>query len=226
MKLYIIRHGETSWNRERRLQGRSDIALNENGRALARATAEGMKDIPFDLAFTSPLVRAKETAGLILEGRNVPIVEDERIIEISFGAYEGTHWTEEDITAACPKEGDALSLSAAERADAARWRAAYEITNFFYHPERYAPPENGETLLELAARTSDFLQDICSRPDLEEKTILISTHGAASRALLNSLRTYEMSDFWHTGVAKNCGVAIVESRGGVPALLRENVTYY
>lgn len=208
MRLYIIRHGETSWNRERRLQGRSDIALNEKGRALARATAEGMKHIPFDMAFTSPLMRARETAQILIGERAVPVVEDERIIEISFGAYEGTRWTEKEITSEQTRG------------------AAYEITNFFYHPERYTPPENGETLQQLAARTADFMKDLCGRRELADKTVLVSTHGAAARALLNSLRTFPMSDFWHTGVAPNCGVAIVECRGGETRLLQENVTYY
>lgn len=203
MKLYIIRHGETAWNRGRRLQGRSNIELNERGRALARKTAEGMKDIPFDMAFTSPLARAKETAGLVLAGRDIPVIEDERIIEIGFGVCEGTRWTEEDD----PAEN-------------------YCIYNFFNHPESYIPAEGGETLEQLAARTADFMRDISGRQELEDKTILVSTHGAAVRGLLNSLRSYEMRDFWGEGVAPNCGVAIVKCTGGRAVLLQENVTYY
>lgn len=203
VKLYIIRHGETAWNKERRLQGRSNIPLNEKGRELAEKTAEGMRDIPFDLAFTSPLERAKETARLVLAGRNIPIIEDERIIEIGFGSYEGTRWTEKDGA-----EGN------------------MDIYNFFNHPECYTPAEGGETLDQLAERTADFMRDICSRQELADKTILVSVHGAAARGLLNSLRTYDMSDFWGTGVTPNCGVAIVECVDGRPVLLQENVTYY
>lgn len=51
MKLYIIRHGETSWNVQRRLQGASDTDLNENGITLAKRTGEALKEIPFDLCF-------------------------------------------------------------------------------------------------------------------------------------------------------------------------------
>ena len=53
MKLYILRHGETDWNKNKLLQGKSDVPLNDKGRELAKASAEGMKDIPFDLVFTS-----------------------------------------------------------------------------------------------------------------------------------------------------------------------------
>ena len=89
MKLYIVRHGETDWNKARRVQGFSDIPLNEYGRHLARETAEGMKDIPFDLAYTSPLVRARETAEIILAGREIPLIESNGIKEMGFGEYEG-----------------------------------------------------------------------------------------------------------------------------------------
>ena len=60
MKLYLIRHGVTDQNKKRCLQGRSDIELNEQGRELARITAEGLRDVNFDLIFTSPLKRAYE----------------------------------------------------------------------------------------------------------------------------------------------------------------------
>ena len=89
MRLYIVRHGETDWNRIHRVQGRTDIPLNDYGRHLARETAEGMKDVRIDLGYTSPLLRAKETAQILLGDRDVPLYEDSRIEELSFGSYEG-----------------------------------------------------------------------------------------------------------------------------------------
>ena len=85
MMLYIVRHGETEWNRLHKVQGHTDIPLNDYGKHLAEETAEGMKDISIDLGFTSPLLRAKETAQILLRGRNVPLFEEEKIEEISFG---------------------------------------------------------------------------------------------------------------------------------------------
>ena len=70
MKLYIIRHGETAWNVEGRLQGQSDTELNENGVRLAKVTAEGLKNIPFDLGISSPLRRAKHTSTIFTEIRS------------------------------------------------------------------------------------------------------------------------------------------------------------
>ena len=84
MKLYIIRHGETEWNVQKRLQGVSDTNLNEKGIEMAKQTAEALKEIPFACCFTSPLKRAKDTAMYILRDRQVPVYEDARIREISF----------------------------------------------------------------------------------------------------------------------------------------------
>ena len=89
MILYVIRHGETAWNKVRRLQGQTDIPLAEEGIRLAKETGIGMKDIPIDLVISSPLQRALQTAECITEGRNIPILTDERIQEISFGDWEG-----------------------------------------------------------------------------------------------------------------------------------------
>lgn len=94
LKVYLLRHGLTDWNKLRRVQGSSDIPLNEEGRRVARLTAEGMRDMPIDLVYSSPLKRARETAEIICAGRDVPIVFDERIREIGFGEFEGVTWPE------------------------------------------------------------------------------------------------------------------------------------
>ena len=60
MKLYIVRHGETDWNKERRIQGQADIPLNGFGRHLAEETGKGLSDIAFDICISSPLSRAVE----------------------------------------------------------------------------------------------------------------------------------------------------------------------
>jgi broad specificity phosphatase PhoE len=85
----IVRHGETDWNVERRLQGRSDIPLNENGRAQARAIIGAIKDLEIDVCICSPLRRAKETAEIILDGWGGETVYDQRITERNYGKYEG-----------------------------------------------------------------------------------------------------------------------------------------
>ena len=91
MKLYIVRHGETVWNRHHKVQGVADIPLAQNGILLAEKTGEALKNVSFDLCITSPLVRARKTAELILakQAHKVPVKEDIRIREINFGVLEG-----------------------------------------------------------------------------------------------------------------------------------------
>ena len=95
MKLYIMRHSETDWNKEHRIQGRTDIHLNLNGMKIAALAGDGMKDIPIDVCFSSPLVRAQETAALVV-ARNRHFVEggsriilDDRLMEMDNGPFEG-----------------------------------------------------------------------------------------------------------------------------------------
>lgn len=89
MKLYITRHGETLRNAENRVLGRDDIGLNEKGIAQAEELAEKLKNISIDVIFTSPLSRAKDTANAIAREKGMIPVEDNRIIEVEFGKYEG-----------------------------------------------------------------------------------------------------------------------------------------
>lgn len=85
-----MRHGKTDWNAKHKLQGRTDIPLNDEGREMAEKAREEYKDIHFDVCYCSPLIRAKETAEIVLQGRNIPLITDERLQEMSFGVYEGT----------------------------------------------------------------------------------------------------------------------------------------
>ena len=92
MRLYIVRHGETDWNVQRRLQGESDVPLNHEGKAMAVKTGEALRGIPFDLAVTSPYIRAEETADLILGERKLPRLTDPRIREITWGNGTEKQW--------------------------------------------------------------------------------------------------------------------------------------
>lgn len=156
MRLYIMRHGETEWNVRRLYQGHSDIPLNENGVALAEITGRGLRDIPFDLAFTSPLRRARQTAEIVLRGRDVPLAEEPKLIEIAFGVYEGC---------------TALPQSGTPHPDP-------NLLNFIRDPEHYVAPEGGESIPGLCMRMSAYLNSLIRRRDLQDKTILLSTHGA------------------------------------------------
>lgn len=203
MRLYIIRHGETEWNVLRRFQGRSDIPLNEEGRRLARVTAEALREVPFSRIYTSPLKRAYETAMIIKADRDIPVIVEPRIIEIGFGEYEGLCCGKEHYNIPDP-----------------------DFMNFFEKPEAYKPPRGAEGIDELKARTGDFLQEIVYNKDMEKDTILVSTHGAALRGLLSNITQVGIEDFWGNGVHKNCAVTIVDVKDGQMVITEEGKTYY
>lgn len=204
MKLYLIRHGETDWNVEGRLQGRTDIPLNDEGRRLARITAQALTNVPFSCIYTSPLMRAKETAMLIKGNRNIPVIEEPRLQEISFGIYEGCHCREDRYDIPDP-----------------------EFINFFRQPEKYCPPQGAESIETLCARTTDFLQELVHTiDDRENEAILLSTHGAALRGLLSSINQQSVADFWKGGVHRNCAVTILDVTGGKISMLEEGKVFY
>lgn len=87
--LYVVRHGQTDWNLERRRQGRTDIELNETGINQAHVVKQTLASIPFDICFSSPLKRASKTATIICEDK-VQIIYNDLLVERCFGKTEGT----------------------------------------------------------------------------------------------------------------------------------------
>lgn len=203
MLVYLIRHGETDQNKQRRLQGQSDYELNAYGRELAKKTQKALVDIPFDVVFSSPLLRAMETAKIIIGNRKISLVEDRRLQEISFGEYEGL---------CCGKNGYNIP-------DA-------EFLNFFDAPEKYNTPPGGESFAQIIARTGAFWEELIHNPAYQDKTVLLSTHGCALKALLANIRTTEIKDFWGEGVHKNCAVTIVQVTNGIGKVVQEGRIYY
>ena len=87
--IYIVRHGQTDWNVQKKVMGRCDEPLNEKGKEQAEETRNSLIETDIDLIICSPLQRAKQTAEVINKDRNIPIIYDERIIERDFGEFEG-----------------------------------------------------------------------------------------------------------------------------------------
>lgn len=202
MKLYLVRHGITDWNSRKKIQGQVDIPLNEKGKELARKTAEGLRDTSFELCYSSPLCRAKETARLILKGRNTMILDDPRIMEMAFGEYEGK---------CCSADG---------------WELPEEFHNFFDHPDLYRAPKGGEDFMDVRVRTGEFLKDMCGKAKTIQGNVLVVTHGAALAGILSNIRGTSLADYWGVGVHRNCAVTQVEIENGIPRILSENVIYY
>jgi broad specificity phosphatase PhoE len=97
----LVRHGETDWNFERRVQGQADRPLNDTGRAQASALADELESEPIDVVYSSDLVRAHETARTVAERKGLPVIALPELREKHFGSWEGL--TEEDVLARFPE---------------------------------------------------------------------------------------------------------------------------
>lgn len=89
MRVLIIRHGETDWNKKRLIQGTIDIPLNDEGKTQALSAHDALKNEKIDAVFASPLIRTRQTADIVVGDKNIPIIYDERIAERKFGIAEG-----------------------------------------------------------------------------------------------------------------------------------------
>ncbi len=209
MLVYLVRHGETPLNRERRLGGWTDVPLNDNGVNLAKVTGKALADVRFDAVFSSPLQRARRTAELVLaenaaSAPSLEIVLDERIKEINFGTWEALRIDREGYELPVPIE---------------------DYRRFFTEPLEYCQWKGGESIRDVIARTGEFLRELAGREDLAEATVLVAMHGLAVRALL--WHVYEdNSDFWHGKVPPNLAVNIVRIEGGEFELVEEDKVYY
>ena len=89
MKLYVARHGQTLWNLEDKVCGRTDLPLTELGQDQAQLLAQRTKDLRIDMIISSPMLRARQTAAPAAELHGLEVLTDDRLIEQNYGIYEG-----------------------------------------------------------------------------------------------------------------------------------------
>ena len=155
MNLYIVRHGQTDWNLIKKIQGQTDIELNETGKQQAKVTSDLIKNEKIDLIITSPLKRASETAKIINMRFDVPIIEDKRLMERNFGKCEGTTKNERK-----------------------KMKEIHPEINDVWNYNRNINFNDMETMKEFCNRIYEFLNEITEK--YRDKNILIVTHGGTS----------------------------------------------
>ncbi len=197
MNIYLMRHGETDWNVLHRMQGRSDIPLNEHGLTQAKAAALAMRSIPFDRIFSSPLQRAIQTAHAVADGRGLSIQIEPRITEMGFGTMEGLSLSEHP----------ALRQS------------------FFGDPEHYIPSEGAETYAQLDARCRSVLDQLLPSLEQTHSNVLLVSHGALIRGIVQRVLDRPLSEFWRNSPMKNCSCTILTCENGVYHLVEEGRIY-
>jgi broad specificity phosphatase PhoE len=93
-KILLIRHGETDWNKDRRIMGREPIGLNETGRRQSKELQEALSDLSVEAVYSSPVNRALVTAEILCQGRTLAPVADERLVEVDYGQWVGKTFME------------------------------------------------------------------------------------------------------------------------------------
>ena len=185
MNILLVRHGETTWNREGRYQGRTDIPLSETGHVQVRALGDRLRPIPLAIAVSSPLSRARATASAILAGRggrtdgahserggSLELELDAGLLEISHGGWEGKLASE--------VERDHAEMFGV-------WRTA---------PGRDAHAGPGaETLGDVEARAWPVLERLAARLGPDD-TGLIAAHDAVNRVLLCRILGLPLDQVW------------------------------
>jgi probable phosphoglycerate mutase len=160
MNILLVRHGETSWNRDGRYQGRTDVPLSSDGEAQVQRLAQRLATVPITIAVSSPLTRARTTAEAVLSGREIALELDPALVEISHGEWEGKLVTE-------------LESTHASMLDA--WKSA---------PVRHLTAGPGaETLADVEERAWPALERIAARLGPDD-TALVAAHDAVNRVLL------------------------------------------
>jgi 2,3-bisphosphoglycerate-dependent phosphoglycerate mutase len=175
-RILAVRHGETAWNRDTRIQGHTDIALNEHGLWQAGRLAHALRDETIDAFYASDLSRAFETAQAVARQRGGQVHSHTGLRERCFGRFEGRTWAE---------------LEEHFPVEALAWRT--RVPDF-------APPEGGESLLALRTRVVDAVSELASRHSGGQ--ILVATHGgvldvlyrAATRLDLQAPRSWTMTN--------------------------------
>jgi phosphoserine phosphatase len=183
-RFLLVRHGETQWNREKRFQGQIDVPLNEQGRSQSSQAAKFLESVAIDRAVSSPMLRPKETAEIILQSHpGVTLELEDNLKEISHGLWEGK--LEEEIEQGFPGELE-------------QWKT---------NPETVQMPE-GENLQQvwdrtvtawdsiLAATPDTGAADTVDSPHGRPFTTLVVAHDAVNKALLCYLAGQTPHHFW------------------------------
>ena len=162
--LALVRHGQSLWNAENRFTGWVDVPLTPLGEEEARRAGERLRDVAFDVAYTSALIRAQHTLDIILEvtGKHVPVIRDQALNERHYGDLQGLN-----------------KARTAERYGAEQvhiWRRSFAT-----------PPPNGEALKDTAARTLPFFDRAIMGDIAQGKNVLVVAHGNSNRSIVMQL---------------------------------------
>jgi broad specificity phosphatase PhoE len=187
LKIYIVRHGETEFNVQKRMQGRIDSPLTQKGIDNANSLGKQLADIKFDKIYTSPSPRAHRTAELIKGERNIQIQTEDELREMNLAAWEG-------------KSIEELELLYPE---------AYDI--FFNSPQLFVL-EGGETFKQVQDRAVGKINELISEND--NCNILLVTHSVVIKTITAYFGNYPMEKLWSPPFIQGTSVTLMISDKG------------
>lgn len=194
LNLYIIRHGETEWNKEKRMQGRLDSDLTEKGKNDALLLGERLKDTAFERIISSPSQRTMNTAKHVCGKKHIPIETDERLMEIDLGAWQGK--TESEIKSLYPTQYD-----------------------FYWNqPSMYENPD-GERFIDVMNRVDSFLEELVETTP--SGNMLVVTHGVVLKTLYLLCRNAPIDQLWEPPFIHGTSLTIVRLHNGEKELMLE-----
>ncbi|PGT76724.1 hypothetical protein COD11_25510 [Bacillus sp. AFS040349] len=186
LTLYFVRHGETQYNVERRMQGFCDSPLTEKGISQAKSVGKGLSDIDFIAAYSSDSQRVLDTAKYAIRDRDIPLNPDARLKEMNFGVLEAL--LEDEIP---NLYGDALE-------------------KLFSLDINACAPE-GETYAQLFERTEQAINEVVEKHASEGGNILIFSHGVTiGNYIIQVTNSKEFT------IHENCSVSVVIFINGKP----------
>ncbi|CAH2715021.1 phosphoglycerate mutase GpmB [Neobacillus rhizosphaerae] len=183
--LYFVRHGETQFNVERRMQGFCDSPLTEKGIAQAKAVGRGLSDIEFKAAYASESQRVVDTANHALGVRAIPLSTDARLKEMNFGVLESLLFT--DINA----------------------QYGILLETLFSLKDLHLSAPEGESYVQLFSRTNVAIKEIIKKHEKEGGNILVFSHGVTIGNYLMQLM--KINKYLHHD---NCSVSVVSYLDG------------
>ena len=192
--IYLTRHGETEWNEKKLIQGHTDIPLNTKGKEQAKLLGKQLKDIDFDVVFSSDLLRAANSAEIIIKEKEMTVIKIKALRERFFGRFEGKSLTE------MRKAFGEVMLVTKEKQKKLK---IYDV-------------ENDE---EIITRLIPFMKKIAKQ--YIGKKILMVTHGGLLRAFLSYVN-YEVPEYSDRPM-KNTGYLIIESDGNKFEIIEEKL---
>jgi len=194
LRLFVVRHGETAWSRERRFAGSRDVALEPEGLRQCEAVARALASQVVAAVYASPLERARASAEVIAKPHRLPVEIDPAFGEMAFGEWEGL--TREEV--------------------AARFPAAYEEWRHAPHLVRIA---GGETLSQVAERARGAVQALAASHTGE--TIVLVTHAIVTRLIVLDALGLGPERLW-TVDATPAGITEIEYEPGWATVHRMN----